>query len=96
MLVADEVAGAYIALGGRERLQRTQVEYRYVETDECEAGAYEREDMPASLLLKLTSIGITASWREDMWLWLTDMICTYICWLYITIKSQFLNLVPWD
>ena len=40
MLVDDEVAGAYIAWGGRARLQITQAEWCYVETDECEAGAY--------------------------------------------------------
>ena len=40
MLVADEVAGAYIAWGGRARLQITQAECCYVETNECEAGAY--------------------------------------------------------
>ena len=40
MLTIDEVAGAYIAWGGRERLQRTQAECCYAETDECEAGAY--------------------------------------------------------
>ena len=40
MLIVDEVAGAYIAWGGRARLQITQVERFYDETDECEAGAY--------------------------------------------------------
>lgn len=39
-LVADEVADAYLAWGGRARLQITQAECFYVETDECEAGAY--------------------------------------------------------
>jgi len=40
MLVVDEVAGAYIAWGERACLQITQAECCYVETDECEAGAY--------------------------------------------------------
>jgi len=40
MLVVDEVAGAYIAWGGRARLQITQAKCCYVEIDECEAGAY--------------------------------------------------------
>lgn len=40
MLVVDEAAGAYIAWGGRARLQRTQVECYYAEIDECAAGAY--------------------------------------------------------
>jgi len=40
MSVVDEVAGAYIAWGGRARLQITQAECFYVETDGCEAGAY--------------------------------------------------------
>ena len=40
MLDAEKVAGAYIAWGGRTRLQITQAECCYVETDECEAGAY--------------------------------------------------------
>ena len=40
MLIIDEVAGAYIAWGGRERLQITQAKRCYDETDECEAGAY--------------------------------------------------------
>jgi len=40
MLVADEVVGVYIAWGGIERLQITQAECCYVETDVCEAGAY--------------------------------------------------------
>ena len=40
MLIVDEVAGAYIAWGGRELLQIAQVEHCYDETDEGEAGAY--------------------------------------------------------
>ena len=40
IFVADEVVGAYIAWGGRARLQITQTECCYVETDGCEAGAY--------------------------------------------------------
>jgi len=40
MLVADEAAGAYIDWCGRARLQITQAKCCYVETDECEAGAY--------------------------------------------------------
>ena len=40
MSVADEVAGAYIAWGGREHLQITQAECCYVEIDEFEVGAY--------------------------------------------------------
>ena len=40
MLIVDEVAGAYIAWGGRAHLQITQAKYFYAETDECEAGAY--------------------------------------------------------
>ena len=40
MLVVDEVAGAYIAWGGRACLQRTQVECCYAKTDECEEDAY--------------------------------------------------------
>ena len=40
MLVADEVAGAYITWGGRAHFQISQDECCYVETDECEAGAY--------------------------------------------------------
>ena len=40
MLIVDEVTGAYIAWGGRERLQKTQAECCYDETDECEASAY--------------------------------------------------------
>ena len=40
MLIVDEVSGAYIAWGGREHLQITQVECCYAETNECEAGAY--------------------------------------------------------
>jgi len=40
MLVVNEVTGAYIAWGGRARLQITQAEGCYAETDECEADAY--------------------------------------------------------
>jgi len=40
MLVVDEVAGAYIACGGRARPQRTQAKCCYAETDECEARTY--------------------------------------------------------
>ena len=40
MLIVDEVAGAYIAWGGRARLQITQAKCYYDETDECEVGAY--------------------------------------------------------
>ena len=40
MLIVDEVESAYIAWGGRARLQITQAEHCYAETDECEAGAY--------------------------------------------------------
>ena len=40
MLIVDEVTGAYIDWGGRARLQITQDERCYDETDECEAGAY--------------------------------------------------------
>ena len=40
MLSVDEVAGAYIAWGGRECLQITQAECYYDEIDECEASAY--------------------------------------------------------
>ena len=39
-LIVDEVEGTYIAWGGRARLQITQAEWCYDETDECEAGAY--------------------------------------------------------
>ena len=40
MLIVDEVAGAYIDWGGRACLQKTQAGCCYVETLECEAGAY--------------------------------------------------------
>ena len=40
MLIVDEEASSYIAWGGKEHLQITQVECYYAETDECEAGAY--------------------------------------------------------
>jgi len=39
MFVIDEVVGAYIASGGKARLQRTQNKCYYAETDECEASA---------------------------------------------------------
>lgn len=40
MLTVDEVADAYIALGKRECLHRTQARCCYAEADECEVGAY--------------------------------------------------------
>ena len=40
MLIVDEVAGTYIAWGGREHLQITQAVRCYAETEECEVGAY--------------------------------------------------------
>ena len=40
MLNVDEVAGAYIARGGKEHIKITQVNCCYAKTDECEIVAY--------------------------------------------------------